>query len=201
MADEPTPTPAEERAGDDLDAQIDALLAGRPTPGTPPVVSLVAAAVRTDPPGTLADRVEAEHAAVEQRRWRPFRYVTALMAYLFVSQGVGNLIFGEWVADGVGDDFSPHLTRESGFALIAAGIAVAFGAWRPRSMAPVSLAASVPLAVAFGIAGFGEIGVFAAGAALHLTQGAVGVALAVTYWRTRRTPGRDTSRPPDEGGA
>lgn len=200
MSDEDqTFDPDELAAADRLDAQIDVALAGRAGRDVAPEVLLLATAFRTDPPPALGQRVATEHERVLERRWRPFRYVAALMAYLFVSQGIGNLLWGDWVADGVGDDFSPHLTREGGFALIAVGIAVAAGAL-VRRMAPVSVAAGVPLAVAFGIAGIGEIGVFAAGAVLHISQGLVGLALGLTYWRYRRGSeiGRDTSGPPDE---
>lgn len=185
MSDTDAFHPDEIAAAERLDAQIDALLDGRPDTDLSPEVLLLAAAVRSDPPPALGRRIEAEHERALRRRWRPFRYVAALMAYLFVSQGVGNLVWGDWVAEGVGDDFSPHLTREGGFALIAVGIAVASGAV-VRRMAPVSVAAGVPLALAFGIAGIGEIGVFAAGAVLHISQGLVGVALGLTFWRCRR---------------
>ncbi|MDZ7676883.1 MAG: hypothetical protein U5K30_17685 [Acidimicrobiales bacterium] len=197
MADDETEfTPEEIAEADALDAQIDEALAGRPRADTPDTVLLLSAAIRTDPPPSLAHRVEARHEHVLRRRWRPFRYAAAAMAYLFISQGLGSLLWGDWVAEGVGDDFSPHVTREAAFALIAVGIAVAAGAVA-RRLAPVSAATGVPLAIAFGVAGVGEIGVFAAGAVLHLSQGAVGVILAVTFWRYwRDIPGRR-----DEDGA
>lgn len=191
--------PDEVAAAERLDAQIDAVLGGRADAGVASEVLLLAAAVRTDPPPSLGQRVEASYERSMRRRWRPFRYVAAVMAYLFISQGIGNLVFGDWIAEGVGDDFSPHLTREGGFALIAVGIAVAAGAL-VRRMAPVAAFAGVPLAIAFGISGIGEVGVFAAGAVLHLTQGFVGVALAVTFWRYWRSE-RDTSPTTDEQGA
>jgi hypothetical protein len=196
--------PEQLAAAERLDDQIDDVLAGRTRADAAPEVLLLAAAVRTDPPLSLAHRIEQRRERELRRRWRPFRYAAAAMAYLFVSQGIGNLAFGDWVADGVGDDFSPHLTREGGFALIAVGVAVAAGAVT-RRLAPVSAAAGVPLALAFGISGIGEIGVFAAGAALHITQGLVGIALGMTYWRYRRPEQRgqrrDTSARTDEEGA
>ena len=197
--------PEEVAAAELLDEQIDMLLAGRAGADAGPELLLLATAVRTDPPAGLGERVAVTHERALRRRWRPFRYVAALMAYLFISQGIGNLVWGDWVADGVGDDFSPHLTREGGFALIAVGLAVAMGAL-VRRMAPVSVVAGVPLALAFGVAGIGEIGVFAAGAVLHISQGLVGLALALSFWRYWR-PGpaaenaRDTWPPPDEEGA
>lgn len=179
--------PDELAAAERLDEQIDTALSGRAGPDLAPEVLLLATAFRTDPPPALGQRIADEHERTLVRRWRPFRYVAALMAYLFISQGIGNLLWGDWVADGVGDDFSPHLTREGGFALIAVGIAVAAGAL-VRRMAPVSVAAGLPLAIAFGISGIGEIGVFAAGAVLHISQGLVGIALGLAYWRYRRGP-------------
>lgn len=196
MADETEFTPEEIAEAEALDARIDDALAGRPGAETPDTVLLLSAAVRTDPPPSLGDRVEARYERVLRRRWRPFRYAAAAMAYLFISQGIGSLLWGDWVAEGVGDDFSPHVTREAAFALVAVGIAVAAGAVA-RRLAPVAAAAGVPLAVAFGIAGIGEIGVFTAGAVLHLSQGVVGVILAVTFWRYWR----DTSARRNEDGA
>lgn len=205
---EPDPqfSDAEIAAADRLDASIDEVLVGRVDGAVGSEVLLLAAAVRTDPPRTLAERVERVHERRLRHQWRPFRYVAAVLGYLFFSQGFGNIIWGDWVADGIGEDFSPHITREGGFALMAAGIAVAAGAV-VRRMAPVSVAAGVPLAIAFGISGIGEIGVFAAGAVLHISQGLVGVALGVVYWRMRfpRTSDRrspsDTSSDSDEEGA
>ncbi len=202
MADqEPTVDPAEVAAAERLDAQIDALLGGRADTDTAPEVLLLASAMRTDPPPALAARVEAAHERVMRRRWRPFRYAAGAMAYLFISQGVGNLVWGDWVAEGVGDDFSPHLTREGGYALIAVGLAVAAGAL-VRRLAPVAVVSGVPLATALGISGVGEIGVFTAGAVLHITQGVVGIALGITFWRYWRPHSRrDTSDSDDEEGS
>lgn len=188
--------PAELAAADTLDARIDDLLAGRARPDTPPEVLFLHAAVRTDPPATLAERVAERHEQIERRRWRPVRYAAAALAYLFLSQGFGSLVWGDWVAEGVGDDFSEHAAREGGFALIAVGLAVLAGALR-RRLVPVSVVSGVPLAIALGFLGVGEIGVFAPGAVLHLTEGVVGILFAVTAWRYWR----DTSGPPDEEGA
>lgn len=191
---------AEIAAAERLDSAIDDVLAGRAGASSATDALVVAAAIRTDPPTTLGTRVERSHERLLQRRWRPFRYVAALLGYLFFSQGLGNIVWGNWVADGIGEDFSPHITREGGFALMAVGIAVAAGAL-VRRMAPVSVAAGVPLAVAFGISGIGEIGVFAAGAVLHISQGVVGIVLGIVYWRIR-SPGirRDSSAGSDEEG-
>lgn len=192
--------PAEVAAAERLDLEIDAVLGGRPDADVGAEVLLLASTIRTDPPPALAARVEVTHERAMRRHWRPFRWAAVAMGYLFFSQGFGNLVWGDWVADGVGEEFSPHLMREGGFALMAVGLAVLAGAL-VRRMAPVSVVAGTPLAIAFGVAGIGEIGVFAAGAVLHITQGLVGIVLAVTYWRYRKSvDGRDSSPTWDEEG-
>lgn len=176
-----------------LDREIDAVLAGRSGPDADRTLQWITVATRVDPPRRLAEQVHAAHERERRRWWTPFRWSCAAMAYLLVAQGVSNLFLGEWVADGLREPHSPHVTRELSFALVAAGIAVAAGALR-RRWAPVSAAAGAPLGIALGISGTSEIGVFAAGAALHLTQGAAAVGLAYTYWRYRR----DSWAPSDE---
>lgn len=168
-----------------LDEAIERALGGRPAPTTDPAVTWLAAAVRSDPPPRLARRVEAEHARREHLRWRPVQIVAALLAANLLSHGLGNFFVGAWVSRGLGEHYSPHAFREGGLALIAAGIAVAAGSLR-RSWIPVSVGAGVPLGIAFGIYGIPEIGQFAAGAALHLSQGALGILLAITWWRAHR---------------
>ena len=81
MSDEDqTFDPDELAAADRLDAQIDVALAGRAGRDVAPEVLLLATAFRTDPPPALGQRVATEHERVLERRWRPFRYVAALMA-------------------------------------------------------------------------------------------------------------------------
>ena len=109
----------------------------------------------------------------------------AALAALFLSQGIGNIANGEWVARGVGEGYSPHVLREGGFALLAVGIAVAAGVFR-RSWLPVSVTAGVPLGAALGLNGLSEIGQFTAGAVLHISQGVIAILLAVAWWRARR---------------
>lgn len=180
--------PHDVAAAERLDTRIDLVLAGRPSDGHPELPVLISA-MRADPPPDLGERVvaRAEEAADRRRAaaWRPFRYAAAALAYLFVSQGVGNLLFGGWIADGVGESFSPHAMREGAFALIAVGIVVAASALH-RRFAPVAVASGVPLAVGLGAGGIAEIGQFAPGAVLHLTEGAVGLALLGTFLWTRR---------------
>lgn len=182
--------PAELAAAEALDRQIDAVLAGRAGRDVAPEVSWLTAAVRTDPPPTVAATVEQRQQRVLRIRWRPVRWAAAAMGYLYVSHGLGNVIAGDWVARGIGEHHSPHLMLEGGAAFIAVGIAVLAGALRPRLL-PVSVITGVPLALLLGYNGIGEVGEFAAGAALHLSQGVVGIVLAVLFWRTwRDTRGR-----------
>jgi hypothetical protein len=118
------------------------------------------------------------------------------VAALLLSQGIGNLANGAWIARGIGEAFSPHTMREGGFALIGLGLAVAAGALRHRWL-PVSVAAGVPVGIALGIHGTSEIGHFAAGAILHTSEGIAALVLAATWWRARRY----ARRPDPEGGA
>jgi hypothetical protein len=183
-------------AAEALDAEIDRVLGGAARPSTEPIVALLATAIRVEPPVALARRVQTEHARRERIRWRPVQVAAAALAALLLSQGMGNLFHGAWVARGIGEGFSPHTMREGGFALIGLGVAVAAGVIR-RTWLPVSVVAGVPVGVALGLSGTSEIGHFAAGALLHTTQGLVAIALAVTFWRARRY-----ARAPDpEGGA
>lgn len=193
--DEPV-DPDELAAATALDRDIDLVLAGRPSRRTDPAVVWLSAAMRPDPPPALHDRVLAEHARRELRRWRPAQVAAAALAALFLTQGLGNIFNGAWVARGLGEHHSPHIFGESGLALLAVGVAVAAGVlW--RRWLPLSVATGAPLGAAYGVLGVGEIGQFAAGALLHLSQGAIAVALAVIWWRARRY-----GRPPrDEGGA
>jgi hypothetical protein len=196
MADDDVFDLAEVRSAEALDAEIDRVLVGAVMPRAEPVLTLLASALRPEPTRDLAVRIEREHARREAQRWRPVQVAAAALAALLLSQGIGNLVNGEWVARGIGEDFSPHTMREGGFALIGLGLAVAAGVFR-RSWLPVSASAGVPVGVALGINGISEIGHFAAGALLHTSEGIAAIVLAVLWWRAHRY-----ARNPDpEGGA
>lgn len=192
MADELDPR--EMADADRLEADISRALRG--DVGADPAVTWIMAAVRIDPPAGLARRIERDHERRERARWRPAQLVAGLFGLNLLSQGIGNVFVGAWVARGIGEHYSPHAVHEGSFALIAVGLAVGAGALR-RAWLPVSVVAGVPLGIALGINGLPEIGTFGPGAALHLFQGTLGVALAVTWWRGRRYD----NGPPDEGGA
>lgn len=187
--------PEELAAAAALDEQIDRALTGAPDHSIDHTVLWLATSLRADPPPTLARRVADEHERRERARWRPAQIAAAALAALFLTNGVGSLVNGAWVAEGLGEHYSPHAYVEGGLALITAGVIVAAGLFR-RSWLPLSTLAGSPLGLALGIRGIPEVGQFAPGAVLHLSEGAVGLALAVLWWRARyrRAPG-------DEGGA
>lgn len=172
-------------AAEALDAAVDRVLAGAPTSSDDAGLLWLSAAVRADPPPALGRRIRMEHARREARRWRPVQLVAAAVAALMLSQGVGDIVNGAWVARGLGEDYSPHAFIEGGLALLAVGVAIAAGVLHRRWL-PVSVATGAPLAVVFGVRGVGEVGEFTAGAALHLSQGALGLLLAAVWWRAWR---------------
>ena len=106
-------------------------------------------------------------------------------------QGVSSLTSGSWIAENIGEPFSPHAMTEGGFALIAVGF-VAMVACLDRQWLVLGVAAAVPLGIMLGVHGIREVNVWAWGAALHLTEGVLAVVLLVTFviaWRrTRSSP-------------
>jgi hypothetical protein len=195
MADDPA-TPADQLAADRLDETITSVLAGRPPRDTDVTVLWMAAAARPVPPAGLARRLARALDREEALRWRPVQAVAALLGALFLFQGLGDIFRGEWIARGLGEAHSHHLYLEGGIALVAMAIVLAVGLFERRAL-QVGVAGGVPLGVAYGINGFTEIGQFAAGVALHMTELVVAVALLVAWWRARRYGAAD----PDEGGA
>lgn len=177
---------AELAAAERLDGEITELLAGRPAARTEPAALWLAASLRSTPPLSLRRRVAG---IVRETRggWHQWavRLAAAALGLTFVLHGASNQVLSEWVAAQLGEPHSWHAYLEGGWALIAAGIAVGAGALRRRWL-PVSVGAGVPLGVLFGLHGVPELGVFALGAALHLTEGLLAVVLLVTWWLSSR---------------
>jgi hypothetical protein len=195
MAEDPM-RPDEQLAADRLDEAITAVLGGRLSLDTDPTLLWMAAATRPSPPPGLARRLARAVERDEARRWRPVQLAAALLGALFLFQGLGDIFRGEWIARGLGEAHSHHLYLEGGIALIAMAIVIGVGMFERRAL-QVGVAGGVPLGVAYGINGFTEIGQFAAGVALHMTELAVALVVLVLWWRARRYGPAD----PDEGGA
>jgi hypothetical protein len=202
-----------------FDEEVSAILRGSAGAAADPLALWLASAARPTPPPSLAARlagiVEASIAApaearvearVETRTTRrasprdarprlALRLVAAALALAFASQGVGSILFGDWVGDNLGEH-SPHAMYELGLALMAAGVCVGAAALH-RAWAPVAVTAGAPLGLGLGIHGLGEIGTFAAGAVLHSLEGLLALALVAAWWADRRY----TRRSRREGGA
>lgn len=167
------------------DAEIDAVLDGRGGPTADPTLLWLASVARPAPPPALLARIDAQVARKADRPGRFLAVVAAALAFAFVFQGVGNIVAGEWIAENLGEPHGPHAYFEGALALIAASVCAAAAAVR-RSWSTVSVLTCSPLALSLGIGGFGEIGVFAAGVALHLSEGALGLLLVLAWWLDRR---------------
>lgn len=185
MADAVDPTGPERAAADALDREVEAVLAGRAGPGTDPTLLWLASATRPEPPLALHRRIQRRVEAAEGRRWRPAQLVAAMLAAILATNGLGNLVNHDWVAENIGEAPSPHAFIEGGLALLAVSVVLAAALFTYRAL-PYAVAAGTPLGVALGVRGLGELGEFAAGAALHLGQGALAIALLVVWWRARR---------------
>jgi hypothetical protein len=154
------------------------------------VVLWLTETARPTPPPALLARIDARMARTSDRPGRFLAVVAACLSFAFVFQGVGNLVVGEWLAENLGEPYAGHPFREGGLAFIAIGVCAAT-AVVSRRWAGVSVLTCTPLAIGFGLHGITEIGVFAAGVALHTTEGLLGLLLAVAWWLDRRdTPSR-----------
>lgn len=179
-----------------VEAEIGEVLRGSGGRAADPAVLWLAAAARPGPPQALVTRIDASVARTRRRLDRPsllLVVVAAALATAFVVQGVGNVVAGEWIAENIGEPHGPHAYTEGALALVAAGVCAAGAAVR-RSWSTVSVLTCSPLALSLGVGGIGEIGVFAAGVALHLTEGVLGILLVLAWWldrRDRAAPGRE----------
>jgi hypothetical protein len=158
---------------------------------------MVAGALDVPVPEGLAERVNAAVASVTaavRRRWQVVRGVAAALGLVFVINGGGNIFLGRWVARNLDTPYDPHVWREGGLALAAVGVLLLLAAARPRLLSSAALVAC-PIAVFYGATGVGELDTFLNGAFLHLSQGFLGIALAVGwFWARRYVP-----VPSDEG--
>lgn len=176
-----------------LDRDVSELLAGGATRTSDPTLLWLAAAVRPMPPPGLVERIDrlvepSPHPPRSDRPGRLLRVVAAALAVAFLVQGVGNLVAGEWVAQNLGEAYGQHAFFEGGIAMIAAAVCAA-AAVVSRAWSTVSILTCSPLAVGLGVRGVGEVGMFVAGAALHLTEGVLGIALFLAWWLDRRDTG------------
>lgn len=171
-----------------LDRAVEDVLAGAGAAGVDPetdeLVERLLAAHRVQPPPALAARI-APALRRERRLGLLLRVATAVLGLLFLGQGMGNLVAGEWVARGLDTTFDSHTFFEGGVLLLALGAVVLAGALRRRWL-NLAVAAGAPVGLALAVNGWSELGEFPAGGVLHLSQGAVAAVLAVLWWRSRR---------------
>lgn len=171
-----------------VDRAADDVLAGDPPadvdPATGAALERLAEAHRPEPPPPLAGRVAAI-ARRGRRLWLRARVAAAILGLLFLGQGMGNLLFGDWVARGLEVPFDSHAFVEGGILLLALGGVVLAGALARRCL-DLAVAAGAPVGLAFAVHGWSELAEFPAGGVLHVSQGAAAVALAVAWWRARR---------------
>ncbi|MBM7520497.1 hypothetical protein [Nocardioides nitrophenolicus] len=181
----------------------DESLPDHPRPDALDTVLWLTDAARSTPPPALVARIDARigarvDARAPRRADRPSRgmaVVALALAAAFGFQAVGNLVAGEWIAEGIGEPFAPHALFEMSLALVAAAVCAASAAVR-RAWGGLSVLTCTPLALSLGVHGVGEFGQFAAGSALHTVEGVLGVALLGTWW----WQWRDTRRGTREGG-
>lgn len=190
---------SEDFDADALDASIDDVLTGRAGSDADPGLLWLAAASRPTAPASLVARIDAQMqpAAVGSKipaRQRPFlddrpslllSAIAAALAFAFVFQAMGNIVAGDWIAENLGEPHGPHAYFEGALAMTAAAVCALAAAVR-RSWAGVSVLTCSPLALSLGVHGLGEIGQFAAGAVLHVTEGALGLLLIGAWWWDRR---------------
>lgn len=185
MTDRERFEPGDVAAAEALDAEIDAVVAGQVPRRSDPTLLWLGVALRPPVPAGLHRRVDRFRRQVSDRIWRPARVAAAVLGAILFGHALSNLVNGSWVAESLGEAHSPHAYIEGGLALLGASLATAAGLWRRERLA-VSVAAGVPLGLALGVLGAGELDEFAWGAALHLTEAAAAVALLVLWWRARR---------------
>lgn len=178
--------------GDDelLDAEITGLLAGDASPDADPTLTWLAAAARTTPPPELRARLQASvrrtrPAQRAERPSRPLALVAWALAVVFALKATGSLVEVAWVQEHIGGHAGAGRSTEAALALLAAAACAAAGGLR-RTWTPVTVVCTAPLAVALCLHGVSEVGTVAAGAALHMTEGVLGVLLVAAWWYDAR---------------
>jgi hypothetical protein len=171
-----------------LDRAVDDVLAGGAPSGVDAAMGAVldrlVQAHRSEPPPALAARVAAI-VRRERRHWLRAQVAAAALAVLFLAQGLGNLLAGEWVARGLDVPFNSHSAIEAGILLLALGGVVLAGALERRWL-DLAVLAGAPVGLAFAVHGSSELAEFPAGGVLHFSQGVAAVTLALLWWRVRR---------------
>lgn len=166
---------------DEYDSLVSRVLGGEPT--NDGVTLWLANSVRSDPPRALVDRIDALVTPASSPP-RAFRYLALALAATLAFQAVGNVLAPDWLNENLGST-GTHALYELALALMAAAVAVGAGAL-VRAWRPVAVAAGGPLGVGLGLHGLTEIGVFAAGVALHTLEGVLAVAMIWAWWHERR---------------
>lgn len=177
--------PAELAAAERLDVAVTATLQGRPPRDADPVALWLAASLRPEPPETVRHRVARAVRRAGRTTWWPIQAAAVLLALAFTSQALGGLFASDFIAEGVHEAHSPHVSVESALAYLAAAAAVAAGAIR-RVWTPVSVAVGTPLGTVLGVRGAFELGSFTAGGVFHLTEGVLALLLLVVFLRYRK---------------
>ena len=164
---------------EELEHEISQALAGK---SADPALTWLASEFRTEPPARLRRRITR---MVWLRRWSAAQWAAAVLGVVLFWHGLSSIALGPWIAQNIGEPYAPHATLEGGLAAIAVGT-VAIACLLRREWLPVTLLAAVPLGLAYGVHGIGEVTVFAWGAVFHLTEGIAAIAVLYFWWRTSR---------------
>jgi hypothetical protein len=187
---EPTPSvdPAEQQAGDRLDASIEARTA------VDPVVAALLAEGQADVPASVVARVGAVVAAARPvprptsagaRARRHAQIAAAVLGFAFFNHATGQLFLGHWVARQTHGVYDAHSYVEGGVALLALAAVLATAVRRSRWL-DVAALAGVPAGLAYAVHGAAEITGLTWGGLLHGSEGLAAAALCLTWWRARR---------------
>lgn len=169
-----------------LDSEIADLLAGAGRRDADPTLTWLAAAARTTPPPQLQARVEAgvRRPRAAGRPERPSGWLATAawaLAAVFTLKATASVVEVAWFQQHVSGHAGPDRSTEAALALLAAAACAVAGGLR-RSWTPVAVMCTAPLALALCLHGVGEVGTRAAGSALHMTEGVLGVLLVAAWW-------------------